>query len=56
MKSSPPPLFWSRLRRLTIVDYERMSPAQLQRREADEERELREFQEWQKRAATGQKR
>jgi hypothetical protein len=41
MKSASPPRFRSRLRPLTIVDYERMSPAQLQRREFEEDHERR---------------
>jgi hypothetical protein len=47
-----PPAFKSRLRRLTILDLERMSPAQRQRREADEQREVREWRDRQKREAT----
>jgi hypothetical protein len=35
------PVFKSRLRRLSIVDLERMSPAQRQRREPDEARSAR---------------
>ena len=45
------PAFKSRLRPLSIVDYERMTPAQLQRREAEEEQERRDWVEAQRRAA-----
>ena len=44
-----PPVFKSRLRPLSIVDYERMSPAQLQRREAAEAQERQEWADAQKR-------
>jgi hypothetical protein len=49
MKSASPPRFRSRLRPLSIVDYERMSPAQLQRREAEEEQERRDWLDAQRR-------
>jgi hypothetical protein len=49
MKPITPPVFRSRLRPLTILDYERMTAAQLQRREAEEERERQEWDEEQRR-------
>jgi hypothetical protein len=49
MKSASPPRFRSRLRPLSIVDYERMSPAQLQRREAEEQRERQDWLDEQRR-------
>ncbi len=50
MTSPPPSKFISRLKPLTIYDLERMSPAQLQRREAEEERERKDWAEQQRRA------
>jgi hypothetical protein len=46
-----PAEFKSRLKPLSIVELERMSPAQLQRREAEEERELKDWLEEQRRVA-----
>jgi hypothetical protein len=40
-----PAEFKSRLRPLSIYERERMSPSQLQRREAEEERELKDWLE-----------
>ena len=45
------PEFKSRLRPLSIYRRERMSPSQLQRREAEEERELKDWLEERRRAA-----
>ena len=45
----PPPRFVSRLRPLSILDLERMSPAQLQRREFEEEQERLDWIEEQRR-------
>ena len=44
------PVFKSRLHPLSILDYERMTPAQLQRREAEEEQERRAWADEQRRA------
>ena len=44
------PVFKSRLHPLSILDLERMSPAQLQRREAEEEAERRAWLDEQRRA------
>jgi hypothetical protein len=49
-----PPTFRSRLRPLSIVDYERMSPAALERRAALEQQERREWDEAQKHVAARQ--
>ena len=46
-----PAEFKSRLRPLSIYERERMSPSQLQRREAEEEQELKDWLEEQRRAA-----
>ena len=46
-----PAEFKSRLRPLSIYERERMSPSRLQRREAEEERELRDWLEERRRAA-----
>jgi hypothetical protein len=52
MKSAAsPPKFISRLRPLSILELERMSPGQRQRREVAEEVELREWRDEQRRAA-----
>jgi len=51
MKSAPPSVFITRLRPLSIYQRERMSPAQLQRREAAEEREHKDWLEERRRAA-----
>jgi hypothetical protein len=45
------PVFKSQLRPLSILALERMSLAQLQRREAEEQQELRDWVEAQRRAA-----
>ena len=45
------PVFRSRLRPLSILDLERMSPAQLQRREAAEAQERQQWLDEQRRAA-----
>jgi hypothetical protein len=50
MKSAPPTTFVSRLRPLSILELERLSPRQAQRREAEEERELKAWCELQRRA------
>jgi hypothetical protein len=50
MKSARPLKFVSRLRLLSIVDYERMSPAQLQRRESEEAQERQQWLDEQRRA------
>ena len=49
--SMKPTEFKSRLRPLSIYERERMSPSQLQRREADEERELKDWLEERRRGA-----
>jgi hypothetical protein len=49
MKSVPLPRFKSRLKPLSILDYERMSAAQLQRREFEEEQERRAWLDAQQR-------
>ena len=49
MKS--PPVFKSRLRPLSILELERMSPAQLQRREFEEAQERQAWLDQQRRAA-----
>jgi hypothetical protein len=46
-----PAEFKSRLRPLSIYERERMSPSQLQRREAEEERELKDWLEERRRGA-----
>jgi hypothetical protein len=46
-----PAEFKSRLRPLSIYERERMSPAQLQRREAEEEREIKNWLEERRRGA-----
>jgi hypothetical protein len=46
-----PAEFRSCLRPLSIYERERMSPSQLQRREAEEERELKDWLEERRRAA-----
>jgi len=43
MKAAAPPRFQSRLRPLSILDLERMSAAQRQRREAAEEQERKDW-------------
>ena len=48
-RRSPPLIFRSKLRPLTILDLERMSPAQLQRCEAEEELERRDWLDAQRR-------
>jgi hypothetical protein len=52
-RSMKPAEFKSRLRPLSIYERERMSPAQLQRREAEEERELKDWLEERRRARVG---
>ena len=49
--SMKPAEFKSRLRPLSIYERERMSPSQLQRREAEEERELKDWLEERRRGA-----
>ena len=49
MKS--PPVFKSRLRPLSILELERMTPAQLQRREFEEAQERQAWLDQQRRAA-----
>jgi hypothetical protein len=46
-----PQTFRSRLRPLSILELERMSPAQMQRREAEEEQERRAWADAQRRPA-----
>jgi hypothetical protein len=46
-----PAEFKSRLRPLSIYERERMSPSQLQRREAEEEREIKDWFEERRRVA-----
>ena len=48
----PGPVFRSRLRPLSILDLERMTPAQLQRREAEEAQERQQWLDEQRRAAS----
>jgi hypothetical protein len=55
MKPTMPPAFRSRLRPLSILDLERMSPGALQRREAEEERERREWAEQQRQQKVNRK-
>ena len=46
-----PAEFKSRLRPLSVFERERMSPSQLQRREAEEEQELKDWLEERRRGA-----
>jgi hypothetical protein len=50
-RSVKPAEFKSRLRPLSVYELERMTPPQLQRREAAEEQELKDWLEEQRRAA-----